>query len=87
MTKWHLNRLEKAGSAICSKCQWDFNSDDVVATSTSKRHCHVCATRINPVTGKITRDLCNDQLLSDIANDIDSIGKKLEIGGTFVKWQ
>ena len=31
------------------------------------------------MTGKITKDLCNDQLLSDVTNDIDSIGKKLEI--------
>jgi len=31
------------------------------------------------VTGKITKDLCNDKLLSDITNDIESIGEKLEI--------
>ena len=31
------------------------------------------------MTGKITKDLCNDKLLSDITNDIESIGEKLEI--------
>ena len=79
MTKWHLNRLKKAGFASCSKCQCNFNSDDIIATSTSKRYCYECATRINLVTGKITKDLCNDKFLSDVTNDIDSIGKKLEI--------
>ena len=79
MTKWHLNRLKKTGFASCSKCQRNFNSDDIVATSTSKRYCYKCATRINLVTGKITKDLCNDKLLSDITNDIESIGEKLEI--------
>jgi len=79
MTKWHLNRLKKAGLASCSKCQCNFNSDDIIATSTSKRYCYECATRINLVTGKITKDLCNDKLLSDITNDIESIGEKLEI--------
>ena len=84
MTKWHLNRLKKTGFASCSKCQCDFNSDDVVAndvvaTSTSKRYCYECAIRINLVTGKMTKDLSNDKFLSDITNDIDSIGKKLEI--------
>ena len=79
MTKWHLNRLKKIGFARCSKCQCDFNSDDVVATSTSKRYCYECAIQINLVTGKITKDLSNDKFLLDITNDIDSIGKKLEI--------
>ena len=31
------------------------------------------------MTGKITKDLSNDKFLSDVTNDIDSIGKKLEI--------
>jgi transcription initiation factor TFIIIB Brf1 subunit/transcription initiation factor TFIIB len=79
MTKWHLNRLKKTGFASCSKCQYDFNSDDVVATSASKRYCYECAIRINLVTGKITKDLSNDKFLSDVTNDIDSIGKKLEV--------
>ena len=79
MTKWHLNRLKKAGFASCSKCQCDFNSEDIIVTSTSKRYCYECAIQINLVTGKITKDLCNDKLLSDITNDIDSIGTKLEI--------
>jgi len=79
MTKWHLNRLKKKGFASCSKCQCDFNSDDIIATSTSKRYCYECAIQINLVTGKITKDLSNDTFLLDITNDIESIGEKLEI--------
>lgn len=85
MTKWHLNRLKKSGFANCSKCQCNFNSDDVVATSTSKRYCYECATQINLVTGKIMKDLCNDKFLADITNDIDSIGEKLEIPNPLCK--
>jgi len=79
MTKWHLNRLKKIGFARCSKCQHDFNSDDIIATSTSKRYCYECAIQINLVTGKITKDLSNDKFLSDVTHDIDFIGKKLKI--------
>jgi transcription initiation factor TFIIIB Brf1 subunit/transcription initiation factor TFIIB len=83
MTKWHLNRLKKIGFANCSKCQRDFNLDDVIATSTSKRYCYECATRINLVTGKIIKDLCNDKFLLEITNDINSIGEKLKIPKIF----
>lgn len=79
MTKWHLNRLKNIGFARCSKCGCNFNSDDVIATSTSNRYCYECAIRINLVTGKVMKDLCNDEFLADVANDINSIGKHLEI--------
>ena len=79
MTKWHLNRLKNTGFAKCSKCECNFNSDDVIATSTSKRYCYECAIQINLVTGKVMKDLCNDEFLIDIANDINFIGKQLEI--------
>ena len=79
MTKWHLNRLKNTGFARCSKCGCNFNSDDVIATSTSKRYCYECAIQINLVTGKVMKDLHNDEFLADVANDINSIGKHLEI--------
>ena len=79
MTKWHLNRLKKIGFARCMKCQCNFKLDDVVATSTSKRYCYECAVKINLVTGKIIKDLSNDQFLLHVTNHIDTIGEKLEI--------
>jgi len=85
MTKWHLNRLKKSGFANCSKCRCDFNSDDVIATSTSKRYCYSCATKINLVTGKIMKDLSNDEFLADVRNEINSMGQKLQIPKQFCK--
>ena len=80
LSKGHLTKFQNKGVASCTKCFRNFKENDVIATSTTtKRYCYKCATQINLVTGKITKDLCNDQLLSDITNDIDSIGKKLEI--------
>jgi len=79
MTKWNLNRLKNIGFARCSKCECNFNSDDVIATSTSKRYCYECAIQINLVTGKVMKDLCNDEFLVNVANDINFIGKQLKI--------
>jgi len=79
MTRWHLNRLQKHGTAQCRKCLQDFNEGDVIATSASKRYCYDCATLINLVTGKVENDLHNDKLIPDILYHIESIGKKLEI--------
>ena len=79
MTRWHLNRLKKTGFANCSKCFCSFNPDDVVATSTSKRYCYECATKINLVTGEMTKDLHNDEFLLDVIRHIDSIGTTLEL--------
>ena len=63
MSQCKLSRLKKIGFAGCTKCQRDFNLDDIVATSTSKRYCYECAVKINLVTGNITRDLSNDEFL------------------------
>ena len=79
MSQCKLSRLKKIGFARCTKCQCDFNLDDIVATSTSKRYCYECAVKINLVTGKIIKDLSNDKFLSDVTNHIDSVGGKLEI--------
>ncbi len=81
MTRWHLNRLKKIGVAKCVKCFQNFNENDVIATSTSKRYCYECATQINLVTGKVNRDLNNDKFIPDVLHLIESIGKKLEING------
>jgi transcription initiation factor TFIIIB Brf1 subunit/transcription initiation factor TFIIB len=79
MSQCKLSRLKKIGFARCTKCQRDFNLDDIVATSTSKRYCYECAVKINLVTGKIIKDLSNDEFLLHVTNHIDSIGEKLEI--------
>ncbi len=81
MNRSHLNRLENTGLASCSKCFRGFHTDDVIATSTSKRYCYECATQINLVTGKVKRDLNNDKFVPDVLYLIESIGKKLEING------
>ena len=81
MTRWHLNRLKKIDAAKCVKCFQNFNENDVIATSTSKRYCYECATQINLVTGKVKRDLNNDKFVPDVLYLIESIGKKLKING------
>jgi len=79
MSRWHLKKLQKHGAANCTRCSQNFNEDDVIATSTSKRYCYDCATKINLVTGKIDKDLQNDKLILDVLHYIESIGKELEI--------
>ena len=79
MTRWHLERLKKNGIAKCTKCFQEFNENDVIATSTSRRYCYKCAIQINLVTGKITRDLDNDEFISDMIYQIESIGRKIKI--------
>ena len=71
MTRWHLNRLKKIGVAKCVKCFQNFNENDVIATSTSKRYCYECATQINLVTGKVNRDLNNDKFIPDVLHLIE----------------
>jgi transcription initiation factor TFIIIB Brf1 subunit/transcription initiation factor TFIIB len=57
----------------------------VVATSTSKRYCYECAVKINLVTGKIIKDLSNDEFLLDITDHVDWVGKKLEVDKQILK--
>jgi|GEM_PF-4936560 len=57
MTKGNLNRLQKSGNSCCRKCHHEFNENDVIATTTSRRYCYDCAIVINLVTGKIENDL------------------------------
>lgn len=85
LSQCKLSRLKKIGSARCTKCQCDFNLDDIVATSTSKRYCYECAVKINLVTGKIIKDLGNDEFLLDVTDYVDSIGRKLEVGTPILK--
>ncbi len=85
MSQCKLSRLKKLGFARCTKCQHDFNLDDIVATSTSKRYCYECAIKINLVTGRIVKDLNNDEFLSQVTKQIDSIGRKLEINKQICK--
>lgn len=80
LTRGHLNRFQNNGIASCAKCRRDFKENDIIATSsTSKRYCYECAIQINLVTGKVERDLHNDEFLSDVLHHIKSIGKKLGI--------
>jgi transcription initiation factor TFIIIB Brf1 subunit/transcription initiation factor TFIIB len=79
MTSWHLNRLKKNGIAKCAKCIQEFNENDVIATSTSRRYCYECAIQINLVSGKIARDLDNDEFISDVLREIKFIINQLEI--------
>ena len=79
MTRWHLKRLKKNGIAKCTKCFQQFNENDVIATSTSRRYCYECAIQINLVSGKIARDLDNDEFISDVLHKIKFIINKLEI--------
>ncbi len=80
LTRGHLNRFQNNGIASCAKCLTDFKESDIIATSsTSKRYCYKCAIQINLVTGKVKRDLHNDEFISDVLHHIESIGKKLEI--------
>lgn len=85
MTRWHLNRLKNIGTAKCTKCFQNFTENDVIATSTSKRYCYECATKINLVTGKVTSDLHNDQFVPDVLRHIELIGKKLEFNNDICK--
>lgn len=80
LTRGHLNRFQNNGIASCAKCRRDFKENDIIATSsTSKRYCYECAIQINLVTGKVERDLHNDEFISDVLHHIKSIGKKLGI--------
>ncbi len=80
LTRGHLNRFQNNGIASCAKCLTDFKESDIIATSsTSKRYCYKCAIQINLVTGKVKRDLHNDEFISDVLQHIESIRKKLEI--------
>ncbi|MBA4717774.1 MAG: hypothetical protein HRO68_01140 [Nitrosopumilus sp.] len=80
LTKGHLNRFQNNGIASCAKCLKDFKENDIIATSsTSKRYCYNCAIKINLVTGKVKRDLHNDEFISDMLHHIESIGTKLKI--------
>ena len=79
MSQCRLSRLKKIGFARCTKCQCDFNLEDIITTSTSKRYCYECAVKINLVTGKIIKDLSNDEFLLDVTNHVNSIGGKLEV--------
>jgi len=80
LTRGHLNRFQNNGIASCAKCLRDFKENDIIATSsTSKRYCYKCATQINLVTGKVKRDLHNDEFISDVLHHVESIGRKLEI--------
>ncbi len=75
-----MNRFQNNGIASCAKCLSDFKENDIIATSsTSKRYCYKCAIKLNLVTGKVKRDLHNDEFISDVLHLIESIGKKLEI--------
>ncbi len=80
LTRGHLNRFQNNVIASCAKCLRDFKENDIIATSsTSKRYCYKCATQINLVTGKVKRDLHNDEFISDVLHHVESIGRKLEI--------
>ncbi len=79
ITHGHLRRLKNNGVAKCAKCFQNFNENDIIATSTSRRYCYKCAIQINLVTGKITKDLDNDEFISDVLHQIESIGRKLKI--------
>ena len=79
ITHGHLRRLKNNGVAKCAKCFQSFNENDIIATSTSRRYCYKCAIQINLVTGKITRDLDNDEFISDVSYQIESIGAKIKI--------
>ena len=51
------------GVGSCVKCATNFKENDVVATSTSQRYCYLCATKINLVSGDVTKDLNNDKFV------------------------
>lgn len=67
------------GIGRCVKCLAEFKENDVVATSTSQHYCYPCAKRINLVTGKIHKDLRNDEFIPEVLHHIDFLVKKLSI--------
>ncbi len=67
------------------KCEYKFNLDDMVATSTSKIYCYECAVRINLVTRGKIKDLNSDEFLLDVTNYVNSIGKKLKVSTQIFK--
>ena len=80
LTRGHLTKFQHTGIASCAKCFRNFKENDIVATSsTSKRYCYECAIQINLVTGKVKRDLRNDEFIPDVLCHIESIGKQLDI--------
>ena len=79
MTRWHLNRLKKNGVAKCTKCLQEFNENDVIATSTSRRYCYECAIQINLVTGIVKNDLNNGEFIPDVLEQIKLIIDQLQI--------
>ena len=80
ITRGRLARFQNIGITTCAKCLRNFKENDVVATSsTSKLYCYECAIQIKLVTGKVKKDLHNDEFIPDVLHYIKSIGKEFEI--------
>lgn len=79
LTKGHLSRFQNMGIGSCVRCFIQFKENDIIATSTSQHYCYICAVKINLVTGKITKDLHNDEFVSEVIRHIKSLTKKLSI--------
>lgn len=75
MSKGHLKRIQNRGQGFCVRCFSNFKENDIIATSTSQRYCYSCATKINLVTGDISRDLNNKEFISEILEEISQITK------------
>jgi len=61
------------------RCTKNFKEEDIIATSTSKRYCYDCATKINLVTGNMKRDLYNDEFISKVLQQIKLLAEKFAI--------
>jgi transcription initiation factor TFIIIB Brf1 subunit/transcription initiation factor TFIIB len=85
LTKGHLIRFQNNGIGKCRKCAKNFKENDIIATSTSKHYCYECAIKINLVTGKINKDLHNEDFISEVFNHIKLLAQKYSISKNIKK--
>jgi len=81
-----LLQLKKKGNDQCNKCEKTFYENDVIASTSAKKHyCYECALKINLVTGNVEEDLCFDAIISETIKNITSLSSKSGIGKNIQK--
>ena len=81
LSKPVLLQLRKKGNDQCDKCEKTFYENDIVASTSAKKHyCYYCAVKINLVTGNVGEDLCFDEILSETMKNITFLSSKARIG-------
>ena len=86
LSKINLLQLRKKGNDQCDKCERTFYENDIVASTSAKKHyCYDCAAKINLVTGNVDEDLCFDTIISETIKHIAILSSKARIGKNIQK--